>query len=172
MSRKEHELEKKGPPTPEALGVTEESDAYKALVAREEEVLNVTEPVAGLLNGLALSRHDYRVIMEKVEESTRAALATREEPQCKTPGAVYHTEVGPERVSIAVDLPKWMELDEDEARQLETELHTAVETVLAAAPSTELSLLRANKEVLVRRIIGLEEFARDVAAREAENLKR
>jgi len=58
--------------------------SYDALLSLERQVLNVTEPVAGVLNGLSLSRDDYRVIMEKVEESARAALAAREEPPLAT----------------------------------------------------------------------------------------
>ena len=61
-------------PIPESLGVTEESDSYKALVALEGRILDVTEPVAEVLNGLSLSRDNYRAIMEKVEESARAVL--------------------------------------------------------------------------------------------------
>ena len=54
------------------------------------------------------------------------ALAT----ECLTSGAVFHTEIGEQSVSIKVDLPRKLDVSEDEARILEALMHNQLELVL------------------------------------------
>ena len=54
------------------------------------------------------------------------ALAT----ECLTSGGVFHTEIGEQSVSIKVDLPRKLDLSEDEARILEALMHNQLELVL------------------------------------------
>lgn len=61
---------------------------------------------------------------------------------CQTPGAFFHTVIhGVENtvVTVAVELPHNLNLTEDEAKLLETNIHNALELVLARyfPPSTE-----------------------------------
>lgn len=51
---------------------------------------------------------------------------------CLTPGAIFHTRVGDRRISCTVDLPHALQLSADDAAVLETLVHNAMETVLAA----------------------------------------
>lgn len=51
--------------------------------------------------------------------------------QCQTPDAVYHTNVWQDRVSITVDLPHDLGITAKEAQTLETNMHNAMELVLA-----------------------------------------
>jgi len=50
--------------------------------------------------------------------------------ECQTPGAIFHTEIKPKKVSISVDLPNDLNLDEKQAALLKTNLHNAMELVL------------------------------------------
>ena len=50
---------------------------------------------------------------------------------CQTPGAVFHTEITPGRVLVAIDLPPTVRLDAADAAVAEAGLHNAVELVLA-----------------------------------------
>ena len=50
--------------------------------------------------------------------------------ECLTSGAQFHQEITNDNVSISVDMPFDLELDEEEAIKLETLLHNAVEIVL------------------------------------------
>jgi len=54
------------------------------------------------------------------------AMAT----DCQTSGAIFHTEIASLKVSISVDLPFNIELNEKEASLLEANLHNVVELVL------------------------------------------
>lgn len=51
---------------------------------------------------------------------------------CRTPGARFHTHVGPDRIECSVDLPIDLGLDEAGAAVLIADLHNAVELVLAS----------------------------------------
>lgn len=51
--------------------------------------------------------------------------------ECQTPGAQFHTVIKPKVVEIKVDLPKALNLDLEEAKILEANLHNAMELVLA-----------------------------------------
>lgn len=53
------------------------------------------------------------------------------ETPCQTPGAIYSSEILPWRVSCTVDLPKELDLTEQEAALLENNMHNAMEMVLA-----------------------------------------
>lgn len=50
---------------------------------------------------------------------------------CQTPGAQFHTQVSPSSVSCTVDLPHELNLTEAQALVLETNIHNAMELVLA-----------------------------------------
>lgn len=50
---------------------------------------------------------------------------------CQTSGAQFHVKVEGKAVSISVDLPMDLELTEAEAKVLETNMHNAMELVLA-----------------------------------------
>jgi hypothetical protein len=51
--------------------------------------------------------------------------------ECETPGAVYSSDISPEKVSMHVKLPMKLSLTKDESEKLEAELHYAIEKVLA-----------------------------------------
>ena len=53
------------------------------------------------------------------------------ETECQTPGAVFHTKIDPKKISCSVDLPKKLELTEEQAKILESNIHNAMELVLA-----------------------------------------
>lgn len=55
------------------------------------------------------------------------ALPTR----CQTPGAEFFTSIGKTFIEIAVELPFDLALDQLQAEELDTNLHNAVELVLA-----------------------------------------
>lgn len=55
------------------------------------------------------------------------ALAT----PCQTPGAVYHTRIQDDRITVEIDLGHDLILDDESAAILEANLHNAVELVLA-----------------------------------------
>ena len=50
---------------------------------------------------------------------------------CQTPDAQFHIKVADKKVSVEVDLPKSLDLSEDDAKLLEANLHNAIELVLA-----------------------------------------
>lgn len=50
---------------------------------------------------------------------------------CQTPGAQFHIHISEQRIEAAVDLPTPLELTEKQAELLETNLHNALELVLA-----------------------------------------
>lgn len=50
---------------------------------------------------------------------------------CQTSGAQFHTQVEGKQVSITVDLPMELDLTVAEAKILETNMHNAMELVLA-----------------------------------------
>lgn len=51
--------------------------------------------------------------------------------KCKTPGAIFHIEITPQRIGVVVDMPKEVEMGEAEAEGLEDDLHDAMEEVLS-----------------------------------------
>lgn len=50
---------------------------------------------------------------------------------CQTPGAVFHTNISSRNITLSIDLPKDLKLDESEAVLLGNNLHNAAELVLA-----------------------------------------
>ena len=50
--------------------------------------------------------------------------------KCLTSGAVFHTDIRMRSVSVKVDLPFRLDVDEEEARELETLFHNQLELVL------------------------------------------
>jgi hypothetical protein len=56
---------------------------------------------------------------------------TVDNSQCKTPGAIFHTEVHSDNVSCKVDFPFEMDLTRHEARELQDRIHTVMESVLS-----------------------------------------
>jgi len=51
--------------------------------------------------------------------------------ECQTSGAQFHSYINEESVSVKVDFGKKLPLNEKEAELLETNLHNAIELVLA-----------------------------------------
>jgi len=51
--------------------------------------------------------------------------------KCQTEGAVYQTEISEKNVSVNVKIPFTLDLDKDEAKLLEDNIHNALELVLA-----------------------------------------
>lgn len=61
------------------------------------------------------------------------------ETVCQTPGAQFHTHISSDVIECKVNLPKALDLTEEEAKLLESNLHNALELVLAryfAAPQS------------------------------------
>jgi hypothetical protein len=50
---------------------------------------------------------------------------------CQTSGAVFHTSVADNKVSVQIDIPFNLDLTEQEAALLEANIHNAMELVLA-----------------------------------------
>lgn len=55
----------------------------------------------------------------------------KKQHECKTPGAVYSTNISGKTISTSVELPFVPELTEDSSGKLEADLHYAIEGVLA-----------------------------------------
>lgn len=53
------------------------------------------------------------------------------ETKCQTPGAQFHISIQPDQVAITVDLPHSLDLDENQATLLESNIHNAIELVLS-----------------------------------------
>ena len=51
--------------------------------------------------------------------------------ECQTPDAKFNIEINDEKVSVEVELPMKLDLTEDEAKLLESNIHNAMELVLA-----------------------------------------
>jgi hypothetical protein len=51
--------------------------------------------------------------------------------KCKTPDAIYSSDISSDKVSMAVKLPIKLSLSKDESEELEAKLHYAFEEVLA-----------------------------------------
>jgi hypothetical protein len=51
--------------------------------------------------------------------------------ECQTPEANYNIEINDSKVSVEVELPMELDLTEDEAKLLESNIHNAMELVLA-----------------------------------------
>lgn len=53
------------------------------------------------------------------------------ETPCQTPGAIFHTKITGEKITLSVDLPTKIKLTAKEAKLLEANIHNAMELVLA-----------------------------------------
>lgn len=53
------------------------------------------------------------------------------ERECLTPGAVYHTEIGMNFVSVKVDIPGELDITDTDSEVMEREIHDAIEAILA-----------------------------------------
>ena len=62
-------------------------------------------------------------VVEKLEEQNST--------KCLTSGAQFHISVTPNNIGVNVDLPFELNLNEDEAIEMETLLHNAIELVLS-----------------------------------------
>jgi len=51
--------------------------------------------------------------------------------ECQTPDAQFNIEIKDEKVSVEVELPMKLNLTEDEAKLLESNIHNVMELVLA-----------------------------------------
>lgn len=51
--------------------------------------------------------------------------------KCQTPGAIFSTKIGDERVSVDVAMPMTLNLTKKEAIHLEQQIHDSLEQVLA-----------------------------------------
>ena len=54
-----------------------------------------------------------------------------EERECLTPGAIYDMDISPNVVGVKVRLPMNIDITEEEAKQLEDEMHDALEAILS-----------------------------------------
>ena len=51
--------------------------------------------------------------------------------ECQTDGAIYQAEISEDTITMTVKLPFALDLDENEAKLLESNIHNAMELVLA-----------------------------------------
>lgn len=51
--------------------------------------------------------------------------------KCQTEGAIYQTDISQKNVSVNIKIPFKLDLDKDEAKLLEDNIHNALELVLA-----------------------------------------
>jgi len=61
--------------------------------------------------------------MRKFSEAVRT--------ECQTPEAQYHITISGNKISVEVDLPMELDINEDAANLLESNIHNAMELVLA-----------------------------------------
>jgi len=54
-----------------------------------------------------------------------------EERECLTPGAIYDMDIRPDVVGVKVQLPMSIDITEEEAEELEEEMHDALEAILS-----------------------------------------
>ena len=54
-----------------------------------------------------------------------------QETPCQTPGARFHSHISGQKIEVSVNLPQTLDLSEAEAKLLDTNLHNALELVLA-----------------------------------------
>lgn len=66
-----------------------------------------------------------------LKQYIREVLKEQNATKCLTSGAQFHTSIEPSRVSIVVDVPFDLEIDEVESEEMETLLHNSVELVLS-----------------------------------------
>jgi len=69
--------------------------------------------------------------MKLLESYVFEVLKEQNATECLTSGAYFNTEITPRRVSISVDMPFDLDIDEKEAERLEALLHNAVELVMS-----------------------------------------
>ena len=67
----------------------------------------------------------------RITESQYKLLLEQNKTVCQTPDAQFHVKVSDNKVSCSVDLPIHLKLSEKEAKILETNIHNAMELVLA-----------------------------------------
>ena len=60
-----------------------------------------------------------------------SSLSESMETPCQTPNAVYNIEINDKSVKCSVDLPFKIDLSEEEAKELEINIHNAMELVLS-----------------------------------------
>ena len=77
---------------------------------------------------MKISERHLRALTRGVIENI---LKEQNATECLTNGAYFNTQISPRRVSISVDMPFDLNLDEEEAIKLENLLHNAVELVLS-----------------------------------------
>jgi len=51
--------------------------------------------------------------------------------KCLTPDAIYSTKIHDNKITVSIKLPKDIEIPEDDTDDLESDLHYAIEKVLA-----------------------------------------
>lgn len=50
--------------------------------------------------------------------------------ECQTKGAIYNTKISDDKIDVSVEIPFELELNEDDAKLLEDNIHNALELVL------------------------------------------
>jgi hypothetical protein len=51
--------------------------------------------------------------------------------ECQTPGTQYQIDISDKAISVNIELPMKLDIDEEEAKLLESNLHNAIEIVLS-----------------------------------------
>lgn len=64
--------------------------------------------------------------MKRIKKFTEAI-----ETECQTPGCKFKTDISDNKISVEIDLPKSLDLNEEEAKLLESNIHNALELVFA-----------------------------------------
>ena len=67
---------------------------------------------------------------KKLRKVIKSIILEQNKTKCLTSGALFHQSIEDDKVSISVDIPFELNLEEKEAIELETLLHNAVELVL------------------------------------------
>ena len=74
---------------------------------------------------------NMRISEIRLRNIIKSILKEQNATECLTSGANFNTQISPRNVSISVDMPFDLNLDEEEAIKLEALLHNAVELVLS-----------------------------------------
>ena len=99
---------------------------YNKVLTKILDEVNTVAGVSGYAGPLE-SKEDEEIEKTKVIEKLEEQNSTK----CLTSGAQFHISVTPNNIGVNVDLPFQLNLNEDEAIEMETLLHNAIELVLS-----------------------------------------
>ena len=99
---------------------------YNKVLTKILDEVSVVAGVGGYAGPLKFNKEEDIEETEVIE-----TLEEQNSTKCLTSGAQFHISVSPNNIGVNVDLPFQLNLNEDEAIEMETLLHNAIELVLS-----------------------------------------